>query len=244
MSKSTEEPAQDPRQNGILAALPKADYGRLLPHLEAVSMPLGRTLFESGDYVKYLYFPTSGIISLIYDLEDGSSSEVAIVGNEGMVGISIYMGGESMPSSTEVQCAGIGYRLSRVVMKREFAEGGKLQELSLLYAQALISQTSQTAVCNAHHTLDQRLCRWLLMSLDRVPGDRIAITQELIGSLLSVRRESVSEAASKLQKAGLVEYKRGCITVLQRKKVEKQACECYEAVSSEYERLLPANNKH
>lgn len=243
MAKPIEEPAQDPRQNAILAALPKVDYERLLPHLESVTMPLGWTLSESGDHVKHLYFPTSGIISLIYDLEDGSSSEVAIAGNEGMVGISIYMGGESMPSSTEVQCAGIGYRLSRAVMKREFAEGGKLQQLALLYAQALISQTSQTAVCNGHHTLDQRLCRWLLMTLDRVPGEKIAVTQEMLGNLLGVRRESISETAGKLQKAGLVEYARGSITVLERKKIEKRACECYEAVRSEYDRLLPADSK-
>lgn len=240
MSKSIKESAQDPRQNGILAALPKADYQRLLPHLESVSMPLGWTLSESGDHVKHLYFPTSGIISLIYDLENGSSSEVAIVGSEGMVGISIYMGGESMPSSTEVQCAGMGYRLNRVIMKREFAEGGRLQQLALLYAQALICQTSQTAVCNQHHALDQRLCRWLLMSLDRVSGNKIAITQELIASLLGVRRESVSETASKLQEAGFIEYRRGYITVSERTKLEKRACECYQAVTHEYERLLPA----
>lgn len=228
-----------PKQNQILGALPAADYERLLPHLELVSMPQGWTMSESGDHVGYLHFPISGIISLIYELEDGSSSEIALVGNEGMVGISIYMGGESMPSCTVVQSAGQAYRLSRKIMKKEFAIGGELQHLSLLYTQALLAQTSQTAVCNQHHSLDQQLCRWLLMSLDRLHKNNLVITQELIASLLGVRRESITQAAGKLQKDGLIEYARGRITVLDRAKLEARACECYSNVKQEYERLLP-----
>lgn len=202
-------------------------------------MPLGWKLSESGDHVNFLHFPVSGIVSLIYDLENGASSEVALVGNEGLVGISIFMGGDSMPSSTVVQSRGFAYRLSRKIMKREFALGGQLQHLSLLYTQALISQTSQTAVCNQHHTVDQRLCRWLLMSLDRMPDNNLTITQELIGYLLGIRRESVTAAASKLQKDGLVSYSRGTLKVIDRLRLEKQVCECYEVVKQEYDRLLP-----
>lgn len=229
----------EPKHNQILGALPAADYERLLPHLELVPMPLGWTLSESGDHVDYLHFPVTGIISLIYDLEDGSSSEIALVGNEGMVGISIYMGGESMPSSTVVQSTGQAYRLSRKIMKKEFATGGKLQHLSLLYTQALLAQTSQTAVCNQHHSLDQQLCRWLLMSLDRLHKNNLVITQELIASLLGVRRESITQAAGKLQKDGLIDYARGRITVIDRPKLEDRACECYANVKQEYQRLLP-----
>lgn len=202
-------------------------------------MPLGWTLSESGDYVDFLHFPTSGIVSLIYDLENGASSEVALVGNEGLVGISIFMGGDSMPSSTVVQSRGFAYRLSRKIMKREFALGGQLQHLSLLYTQALISQTSQTAVCNQHHTVNQRFCRWLLMSLDRMHDNKLTVTQELIGYLLGIRRESVTAAAGKLQTDGIISYARGIITVLDRSKLEFQACECYEVVKEEYDRLLP-----
>lgn len=229
----------EPRLNQILSALPVTDYERLLPDLELVAMPLGWTLSESGDHVNYLHFPISGIISLIYDLEDGSSSEIALVGNEGMVGISIFMGGESMPSSTVVQSPGQAYRLSRKIMKREFSTGGKLQLLSLLYTQALLAQTSQTAVCNQHHSLDQQLCRWLLMSLDRLHKNNLIITQELIASLLGVRRESITQAAGKLQKDGLIDYARGRITVIDRSKLEVRACECYSDVKKEYQRLLP-----
>lgn len=229
----------EPKHNQILCALPTADYERLLPDLELVPMPLGWTLSESGDHVNYLHFPVSGIISLIYDLEDGSSSEIALVGNEGMVGISIYMGGESMPSSTVVQSAGQAYRLNRKIMKREFSTGGKLQHISLLYTQALLAQTSQTAVCNQHHSLDQQLCRWLLMSLDRLHKNNLVITQELIANLLGVRRESITQAASKLQKDGLIEYVRGRITVTDRPKLEERVCECYAKVTGEYQRLLP-----
>lgn len=229
----------DPKHNQILGALPIADYERLLPHLELVSLPLGWTVSESGDHVDYLHFPITGIISLIYALEDGSSSEIALVGNEGMVGISIYMGGESMPSSTVVQSAGQAYRLSRKIMKREFSSGGELQHLSLLYTQALLAQTSQTAVCNQHHSLDQQLCRWLLMSLDRLHKNNLVITQELIASLLGVRRESITQVAGKLQKDGLIEYARGRIIVIDRPRLEERACECYSDVKTEYERLLP-----
>ncbi|MDO9149994.1 MAG: Crp/Fnr family transcriptional regulator [Methylotenera sp.] len=230
---------QDPRQNLILASLPTDDYERILPDLERIEMPVGAVISEAGDHVKYLYFPTSGIVSLMYSLENGSSSEIAIVGNEGMIGISIYMGGESMPSSTEVQSEAQAYRLSRKVMKREFALGGKLQLISLLYTQALIAQTSQTAVCNQHHALDQQLCRWLLMSIDRLHDDKLVITQGMIAKLLGVTRESVNICASNLQKDGLISYTRGQIVVLNRAGLEKRVCECYVAVVKEYERLLP-----
>ncbi len=231
---------EDPKQNCILAALPKADFARLLPDLKFIAMPLNWTISESGDHEHYLYFPTSGIISLIYALENGSSSEVALVGNEGMVGISIFMGGDSMPTSTEVQSAGGAYRLSRKVMKEEFALDGQLQHLALLYTQALICQTSQTAVCNQHHSLDQQLCRWLLMSLDRLESDELVITQQVIAKLLGVRRESISQTTSELQKDGLIECSRGRIKVVNRPHIEKRVCECYAVVRHEYERLLPA----
>ena len=229
----------EPKQNRILAALPASDYERLLPDLELMELPLGLTMSESGDHVNYLHFPISGIVSLIYVLEDGSSSEVALVGNEGMVGISIFMGGESMPSSTEVQSAGQAYRLSRKVMKREFALGGQLQHLALLYTQALICQTSQTAVCNQHHSLDLQLCRWLLMSADRLHANELVITQEMIANLLGVRRESVTQAVGELQNEGLIARTRGHITLVDRPKLEKRVCECYGVVKDEYERLLP-----
>jgi len=233
-------PIVDPRENRILAALPQKDFDRLLPDLEFVEMPLGWTMSESGDHVNYLHFPTSGIVSLIYLLEDGSSSEVALVGNEGMVGISIFMGGESMPSSTEVQSAGSAYRLSRKVMKNEFSQGGQLQHLALLYTQALISQTSQTAVCNQHHSLDQRLCRWLLMTADRLQDTKIIVTQEMVSNLLGVRRESITEGMAVLQKDGVVERGRGWLNIVNRKIIEERVCECYSVVQEEYRRLLPA----
>lgn len=229
----------DPKQNRLLAALPGKDYQRLLPDLELVEMPLGWTMSESGDHVNFLHFPTSGIVSLIYSLEDGSSSETALVGNEGLVGISIFMGGESMPTSTEVQSAGHAYRLSRKVMKHEFALGGQLQRLALLFTQALIAQTSQTAVCNQHHSLEQRICRWLLMSVDRSHGNELLITQEAIGNLLGVRRESVTQIVGQLQTDGMIELSRGRINLLDRPKLEKRVCECYAVVWDEYERLFP-----
>ncbi|MDP3515874.1 MAG: Crp/Fnr family transcriptional regulator [Pseudohongiella sp.] len=230
-----------PKQNHLLAALPPTDYARLLPDLELVDMPLNWTMSESGDHVNYLHFPVSGIVSLIYALEDGSTSETALVGKEGLVGISIFMGGESMPTSTEVQSHGQAYRLSRKVMKKEFALGGKLQHLALLFTQALICQTSQTAVCNQHHDLDQRMCRWLLTSIDRLESNIIIITQEMISSLLGVRRESITQVAGDLQKAGLIERARGRITVIDRATLEKRVCECYSVVKEEYRRLLPSS---
>lgn len=232
-----------PKLNHILASLPAADYERILPDLKLIDMPLGWTMSESGDHINYLDFPVSGIVSLMYSLEDGSTSETALVGCEGMIGISIYMGGESMPSSTEVQTAGQAYRLSRRVMKREFALGGKLQHLSLLFAQALICQTSQTAVCNQHHSVEQQMCRWMLMSVDRLNTNELLITQEAVGRLLGVRRESVTQTVSLLQKDDLIERGRGRIKILDRVKLEKRACECYAAVRDEYERLLPGNLK-
>lgn len=237
--KIAKELHDDPKRNNILAALPDADFERLLPDLEFVPMPLGWTMSESGDHVDFLHFPTAGIVSLIYDLEDGSSSEIALVGNEGMIGISIFMGGESLPSNTEVQSAGTAYRLSRRIMKREFALGGQLQRLALLFTQALIAQTSQTAVCNQHHTVEQQMCRWMLMSADRLHQNEIVITQELVANLLGVRRESITQATGKLKKSGLIANARGSITILDRPKLEAQACECYSSVKAEYDRLLP-----
>ena len=239
MSSATKFPHDDPRQNRILDALPAHDFERISPALEFVKLPLGWTMSEGGDHVDYLHFPTTGIVSLIYELEDGSSSEIALVGNEGMVGVSIFMGGESMPSNTVVQSVGTAFRLSRKVMKEEFAKGGQLQHLSLLYTQALIAQTSQTAVCNQHHSLDQQLCRWLLMSVDRLHSNKLVITQELIANLLGVRRETVTGAASKLRTDGLISYARGRISVINRAGLEAQVCECYATVKEEYDRLLP-----
>jgi CRP-like cAMP-binding protein len=227
----------DPRQNCILAVLPDKDYKRLLPELEHVEMPLGWTISESGDHEKFVHFPTSGIVSLIYSLEDGSSSETALVGNEGIVGISIFMGGESMPTSTEVQSAGNAYRLNRKVMKQEFSSGGELQRVALLFTQGLIVQTSQAAVCNQHHILDQQICRWLLMTIDRLHDNEVVITQETIGKLLGVRRESVTPILGQLQKDGLIARARGRITVVNRHKLEQRVCECYAVVKAEYEHL-------
>jgi CRP-like cAMP-binding protein len=239
LSKPLLAAAPDPRLNQILAALPAADYARLLPELDRVHMPRGWTMSESGDHVNYLHFPTSGIVSLIYALEDGSSSEIALVGNEGLVGISIYMGGESLPTSTDVQCAGEAYRLSRKVMKHEFGLGGQLQHLALLYTQALIVQTSQMAVCNQHHSVEQRFCRWILMSIDRLQGHKISVTQQQISMLLGVRRESVTVTAGTLQRDGLISCGRGSIAVVDRPQLEERVCECYLAVKEECARLLP-----
>lgn len=217
----------------------EADYERLLPDLELVVMPLGWTLCESGGQLNYLYFPTTSIVSLLYVMEDGSSGEIAVTGNEGVVGISVFMGGESATSRAVVQSEGHGYRLKARILKREFALGGQLQRLALRFTQALISQMSQTAVCNRHHSLDQQLCRWLLLSLDRLPGNELVMTQELIANMLGVRREGVTEAAGNLQRDGLITYKRGHITVTNREKMEKRVCECYAVVKNEYDRLLP-----
>ena len=228
-----------PKQNHLLDALPAADYARLLPHLELVPMPLGWAVYEAGGQMRYLYFQTTCIVSLLYVLENGASAEIAITGNEGLVGISLFMGGESTPSRAVVQSKGNGYRLRASVLKAEFALGGPLQYLALRYTQALITQMAQTAVCNRHHTLDQQLCRWLLLSLDRLPGNELLMTQELISNMLGVRREGVTAAAGKLQADGLVKYSRGHIVVLDRPKLEKRVCECYAVVKKEFDRLLP-----
>jgi CRP-like cAMP-binding protein len=228
-----------PLQNHLLAALPAEDYKHLLPDLELIPMPLGWAVYESGGHLNYLYFPTTSIVSLLYVMESGASAEIAITGNEGLVGISLFMGGESTPSRAVVQSAGNGYRLKASVLKKEFALGGRLQYMALRYTQALITQMAQTAVCNRHHALEQQLCRWLLLSLDRLPGNELLMTQELIANMLGVRREGVTEAAGKLQAEGLIHYSRGHITVLDRPKLERRVCECYAVVKKEYDRLLP-----
>ena len=228
-----------PKQNRLLAALPDDDYARLLPDLELISMPLGRVVYESGGQLGYLYFPTTSIVSLLYVTENGASAEIAITGNEGLVGISLFMGGESTPSRAVVQSAGNAYRLKAGVLKKEFALGGALQQLALRFTQALITQMAQTAVCNRHHALDQQLCRWLLLSLDRLETNELMMTQELIANMLGVRREGVTEAAGHLQEAGLIQYSRGHITVLDRVKLEQRVCECYDVVKKEFDRLLP-----
>src|SRR5450759_4073012 len=231
-----------PKQNHLLAALPAVDYARLLPDLELTPMPLGWAVYESGGKLGYLYFPTTRIVSLLYVMESGASAEIAITGNEGLVGISLFMGGESTPSRAVVQSAGNGYRLKANILKREFALGGLLQHLALRFTQALIAQMSQTAVCNRRHTLDRRLCRWLLLSLDRLPNKDLVMTQELIANMLGVRREGVTEAAGKLQQGGVIHYRRGHIAVVDRPKLEKRVCECYAVVKKEYDRLLPPRN--
>ncbi|WP_395057536.1 Crp/Fnr family transcriptional regulator [Polaromonas sp.] len=228
----------DPRKNQLLAALPDAEWQRWLPQLEWVDMPLGQVLYESGSTLSHVYFPTTSIVSLLYVLENGSSAEIAVVGNEGLVGISLFMGGESTPSRAVVQSAGKGLRLSAQVIKDEFKHASVLH-LLLRYTQALITQMSQTAVCNRHHTLDQQLCRWLLLSLDRLQGSELVMTQELISNMLGVRREGVTEAALQLQASKLIRYSRGRITVLDRPGLEKRTCECYDVVKKEYDRLLP-----
>jgi CRP-like cAMP-binding protein len=226
-------------QNRLLAALPAEDYNQLLPDLEPVRMPLEWAVYESGGQLSYLYFPTTSIVSLLYVTQSGASAEIAIAGNEGLVGISLLLGGESTPSRAVVQSAGNGYRLKASVLKRQFALGGELQHLALRYTQALITQMAQTAVCNRHHALEQQLCRWLLLSLDRLTGNELRMTQELIANMLGVRREGVTEAAGKLQAEGLIHYSRGHITVLDRPNLERRVCECYTVVKKEYDRLLP-----
>jgi len=231
--------APEPRNNQLLAALPEAEWERWLPQLEPVEMPLGQVLYESGTTLSHVYFPLTAIVSLLYVMENGASAEIAVVGNEGIVGISLFMGGESTPSRAVVQSAGYGYRLNAQTMKQEFNRAGPVLHLLLRYTQALITQMAQTAVCNRHHTLDQQLCRWLLLSLDRLKGNDLKMTQELIANMLGVRREGVTEAALKLQKVGLIRYARGRITVLDRAGLEQRTCECYAVVKNEYDRLLP-----
>jgi len=228
-----------PKANRLLAALPEETYQELLPFLEPVALPLGMAVYESGGKQGYVYFPTSCIVSLLYVLENGSSAEIAVTGNEGLVGISLFMGGETTPSRAVVQSAGKGYRLKAAVLKKAFESGGPLQLLLLRYTQALITQMTQTAVCNRHHAVDQQLCRWLLLSLDRLPSNEVVMTQELIANMLGVRREGVTEAAGKLQAEGLIEYSRGRIKVLDRPHLEARVCECYSVVKKEYDRLLP-----
>lgn len=232
--------AADPRQNRLLAALPDAARARWLPHLELADMPLGKVLYESGRTLTHVYFPTTSIVSLLYVMEDGASAEIAVVGHDGIVGISLFMGGESTTSRAVVQSAGQGLRLKASVMMREFNRAGPVLHLLLRYTQALITQMAQTAVCNRHHSLDQQLCRWLLLSLDRLPSNELVMTQELIANMLGVRREGVTEAAGDLHKAGLIRYQRGHITVLDRAGLEQRTCECYAVVKKEYARLLPA----
>jgi CRP-like cAMP-binding protein len=224
-------------QNQLLAAMPEAEWKRWLPDIEAVDMPLGHVLYEPGSTLSHVYFPTTAIISMLYVLENGASAEIAVVGNEGLVGISLFMGGESTPSRAVVQSAGKGFRLPAQAMKDEFNRGGAVLHLLLRYTQALITQMSQAAVCNRHHTLDQQLCRWLLLSLDRLQGSELVMTQELISNMLGVRREGVTEAALQLQAAGLIKYARGRISVLDRPGLEKRSCECYGVVKKEYDRL-------
>jgi len=218
--------------------LPAADYARLLPDLELVALPLGRAVYESGGKLDYIYFPTDGIVSLLYVMRDGATAEIAVVGHEGLVGIALFMGGESTPSRAVVQSAGTAYRLASNTLKREFEHAGPLQHLLLRYTQALITQMAQTAVCNRHHAIDQQLCRWLLLSLDRLSGNELVMTQELIANMLGVRREGVTDAAGKLQAEGLIHYSRGRIKVLDRAKLEKRVCECYAVVKEEFDRLL------
>lgn len=228
-----------PTQNHLLAALPAKDYARLLPDLELVPLPLGWAVYEAGGKLGYVYFPTTSIISLLYVMADGASAEIAVTGNDGLVGIALFMGGETTPSRAVVQSAGYGYRLKASVLKREFDQGGAMQHLALRYTQALITQMAQTAVCNRHHTVEQQLCRWLLLSLDRLPTNKLHMTQELIANMLGVRREGVTEAAGHLQQSGLIHYSRGNITVLDRPRLEQRVCECYAVVKREMDRLLP-----
>jgi len=229
----------DSRQNHLLAVLPRAESERLRSHLELVPLPLGKALYEPGDHVHHVYFPTTAIVSLLYELEDGASAEIAVVGNEGIVGVAIFMGGVTMLNRAVVQSAGRGYRLNGRLLEQEFNRGAVLQHLLLRYTLALMTQMAQTAVCNRHHTVDQQLCRWLLLSLDRLSSNELCMTQELIANMLGVRREGVTEAAGNLQDAGLIHYSRGRITVLDRPALEHRVCECYEVVRKEFRRLLP-----
>lgn len=228
-----------PHQNHLLNALPADDLDRFAPDLELVSMSLGDVLYESGSTMRFVYFPTTSIVSLLYVMEDGASAEIAVVGNEGILGISLFMGGETTPSRAVVQSAGHGYRLRAALIKTEFSRFGPTMNLLLRYTQALITQMSQTAVCNRHHSVDQQLCRWLLLSLDRLSSNELKMTQELIANMLGVRREGVTEAAGNLQSAGLIKYSRGRITVLDRTGLEARTCECYAVVKKEFDRLLP-----
>lgn len=233
-----EAPAQSPPQNFLLAALPAAEMERLLPHLELVAMPLGKVLHESGEQLVYAYFPTSAIISLHYIMENGASSEIAGVGNEGVLGVSLLMGGNTTPSRATVQTGGYGYRLKSRILLEEFNRAGPFMRLILRYTQALMTQISQTAVCNRHHAIEQQVCRWLLLTLDRMPTPELTMTQELIASMLGVRRETITETAGNLQRYGFISYRRGHITILNRAGLESVTCECYGVVKKEFHRLL------
>ena len=230
----------NPRENHLLNALLNNEYARLFTGLELVHMPLGEVLYESGGQLKNVYFPVTSIISLLFVMENGASAEIAVVGNEGILGISLLMGGETTPSRAIVQSEGYGYKLKAQLLKDEFNRAGPVMRLLLRYTQALITQMAQTAVCNRHHTVEQQLCRWLLLSLDRLTSDELVMTQELIANMLGVRREGVTEAAGKLQRAGLIEYNRGKIKVINRPGLEKRVCECYQVVKTEFDRLLPS----
>ena len=233
-------PPPDPRENHILRALPEAEYDRLAAHLKLVPMVLGSSLYESGVAMRHIYFPTSCIVSLLYSLENGASAEIAVVGNEGAIGVSLFMGGESTPSRAVVQSAGQAYRLPGKRLKEEFDRHGQMLHILLRYTQSLLTQMFQTAVCNRHHSLEQQLCRWLLLSLDRLPSNELKMTQELIANMLGVRRKGVTEAAGKLQALGIIRYSRGKITVLDRPRLEAMSCECYAVVRKETDRLAPA----
>jgi CRP-like cAMP-binding protein len=230
---------RSPRENYLLAALPTPEAERLYPFLELVPLPLGVVLYESGDQLQHVYFPTDSIVSLLYVMADGASAEIAVVGNEGVIGIALFMGGETTLNRAVVQSAGSAYRLEGQLLKEEFNRAEELQHLLLRYTQALLTQMAQTAVCNRHHSVDQQLCRWLLLSLDRLPSNELTMTQELIANMLGVRREGVTEAAGKLQRAGLIHYNRGHISVIDRPGLEARACECYQVVKTEFDRLLP-----
>ena len=236
---TTASAVPDARTNQLLAAIPSADWLRWLPELEPIELPLGLVLYESGRTLDHVYFPIDAIVSLLYVMENGDSAEIAVVGNEGVVGISLFMGGESTPSRAVVQSAGHGVRMTADAIQAEFYRSAPVMHLMLRYTQALITQTAQTAVCNRHHTLDKQLCRWLLLSMDRLQGNDLVMTQELIANMLGVRREGVTEAALKLQAAGLIRHARGRITVIDRPGLERRVCECYAVVKSEYDRLLP-----
>jgi len=234
----------DPKSNKLMAALPEATFARWNTHLEPVQLRLGEVLYESGNTLAHVYFPTTAIVSLLYVMENGDSAEIAVVGNEGVVGISLFMGGESTPSRGVVQSAGWGFRMTAEAIKDEFNQFGPVMHLLLRYTQALITQMAQTAVCNRHHSLEQQLCRWLLLSLDRLQGNELVMTQELIANMLGVRREGVTEAARRLQESQLITYARGHITVLDRGGLEQRSCECYAVVRKEYDRLLPNTKAH
>jgi CRP-like cAMP-binding protein len=234
--------SQEPQRNQLLAALPPAERERLYPHLQFVEMPLGKVLYESGDALTHVYFPTDSIVSLLYVMEDGASAEISVVGNEGLIGVALFMGGETTPSRAIVQSAGYAYRLIGKQLKEEFHRNGEMQLLLLRYTQALITQMAQTAVCNRHHSVDQQLCRWLLLCFDRLSSNQLIMTQELIANMLGVRREGVTDAAGKLQKLGVIRYARGQITLLDRPKLERLCCECYAVVKKETDRLLPGRS--